>query len=173
MRQTTTHLLLDAARMGSIMKEAKELNKEHSSLYKGQSEEYLAEFAPYIFSVYKNTPFGPWFTEKGWGNSWGIFLQSPVPAKDVYQHFRKFLLVKTEDGRELCFRFYDPRVLRIFLPTCDQQQLVEFFGPVRHFFMEDEDPEYGLYFWLENGELRTQKSPKSELEKIFKSKSKS
>jgi len=30
-------------------------------------------------------------------------------------HFKKFLRVRTEDGRELSFRYYDPRVLNILL----------------------------------------------------------
>ncbi len=53
------------------------------------------------------------------------------------------------------FRFYDPRVLRIFLPTCDRSQILEFFGPVKIFICEDEDPEHILLFSHQNGELVT------------------
>jgi hypothetical protein len=34
------------------------------------------------------------------------------------------------------FRFYDPRVLSVFLPTCLPEQITEMFGPVTHFFVE-------------------------------------
>ena len=32
------------------------------------------------------------------------------------------------DDEALYFRFYDPRVLESFLPTCSEEQLDEFFG---------------------------------------------
>ncbi|HRO43103.1 MAG TPA: DUF4123 domain-containing protein, partial [Flavipsychrobacter sp.] len=82
---------------------------------------------------------------------------------ELHKHFRKFLLVKTEDEQELYFRFYDPRVLRIFLPTCDQGQIREFFGAVDYFLMEDEDPEFAIRYWHENGILRTKQYRKQDL----------
>jgi hypothetical protein len=52
---------------------------------------------------------------------------------------RRFLIVKTENGQRLLFRFYDLRVLRTFLPTCDSGQRKEFFGPIQSFVAESED----------------------------------
>jgi hypothetical protein len=72
-------------------------------------------------------------------------------------------MVKTEEGEELYFRFYDPRVLRIFLPTCDREQLKDFFGPVDYYLCEDEDPAYGLVFSLENSALKTERISKQEV----------
>jgi hypothetical protein len=51
------------------------------------------------------------------------------------------LLVSDENGKTFYFRFYDPRVLRVYLPTCNAEELDMFFGPVRNFFMENESPE--------------------------------
>ena len=65
-------------------------------------------------------------------------------------------MVLTEDGKTLYFRFYDPRVLRMFLPTCAPEQLAEFFGPVESFYVEDEDPARALRFSLEAGALKTE-----------------
>ncbi|HEY2399507.1 MAG TPA: S1 RNA-binding domain-containing protein, partial [Steroidobacteraceae bacterium] len=41
-----------------------------------------------------------------------------------------------EQGKRLLFRFYDPRVLRPFLPSCEAGQMREMFGPVEHFAVE-------------------------------------
>lgn len=150
-----TYLLLDAARMGRAMLTAKEMNPEHGCLYKGRSEEALADFAPYLFSFEEGSEFSKWYFENGWGNSWGLLLESPETAEVVYKHFRRFLLVKTEEGQELYFRFYDPRVLRIFLPTCDTEQLQDFFGPVSTYLMEAEDPALYLMFSLQQNKLNT------------------
>jgi len=45
-------------------------------------------------------------------------------------HFKKFLRVRTEDGRELAFRYYDPRVLNIHLPTCTADEFYTLLGPL-------------------------------------------
>ncbi len=156
------YYILDSARVGSAIDQAKELSFSFDSLYRGRSEESLAVIAPYLFQYEANDLFHQ-FIDNHTGESWGIGVIAEAPIEALHKHFRKFLLVKDEDGRELYFRFYDPRVLRIFLPTCDTAQLKEFFGPVQYFFLEDEDPNFGLYFWLENGEFQTKRATKEEL----------
>ena len=153
-----TYTLIDAARVSEQMAVAKELNKRHDSLYRGGSEASLAEVAPYIFQFAHPTLFSTWFLKKGWGDAWGVMIKSSWPLSELHKHFRKFLLVKTEDGQELYFRFYDPRVLRIFLPTCDAAQIREFFGgAIDYFMVEDEDPAYALRFSHQNGVLQTER----------------
>jgi hypothetical protein len=46
--------------------------------------------------------------------------------------------VRTEDGTRLIFRYYDPRVLRVYLPTCRPAELETFFGPIDAFLTEGE-----------------------------------
>jgi len=152
-----SHILLDAARMGNAISAAMELNPTFDSLYRGRSEESLSEVAPYLFSFGFNTGFGNWYMEHGWGNAWGVLICSSYPMEELHKHFRKFLIVGTEDDHQLYFRFYDPRVLRVFLPTCDAAQLHEFFGPIEYFIMEDEDSSLAIKYFLQNGVLHSQK----------------
>src|SRR4051812_11866907 len=123
-----TYLLLDAARMGEQMDIARRENKTHDSLYRGGKEAKLSSVAPYIFQYSHGKPFGNWFLKQGWGESWGIMIRSTYPMVELHKHFRKFLMVTTEQGKQLYFRFYDPRVLRVFLPTCTPGQVIELFG---------------------------------------------
>lgn len=163
MRPYLSYILLDAARMEVRIEEAKELNPYHQSLYKGRSEEDLAAVAPYLFPVLEGSNFLDWFIEEGWGDAWGVIVSSRVTFETCYKHFRNFLLVKTEEGEELYFRFYDPRVLRIFLPTCDKEQILEFFGPVDFFATEGENPEEAIIFQHIDGQLTVDTIPASEL----------
>ena len=142
----SNYVILDAARIFGEIDTAQKLQNNFLSLYKGHSEELLSSVAPYIFAYQPKAEFGKWLLEKGWGNSWGIFITTKVGLLQLQMHFRNFLMVRTEQSEELYFRFYDPRVLRIFLPTCDQQQLKDFFGPISSFAMEDEDPEYVILY---------------------------
>jgi len=134
----TTYLLLDAARMQGAIHRARELNPDHTCLYEGDSERFLAAVAPWLFSFDPTTPFGEWVVAEGAGRSWGVFLRCAADPVALYKHLRKFLIVENEEGREMYFRYYDPRVLRAFLPTCGAEQLKAFFGPVDTFLGEDE-----------------------------------
>lgn len=130
-----------------------ELNRSALSLYKGEKMKKLASVAPYLFDLKQGTGFLQWMIENGWGNSWGILFSANTEMEACERHFRKFLLVADEQGQELYFRFYDPRVLRIFLPTCDKKQLIEFFGPVDYFIVENNTGHEGIKFWNERGDL--------------------
>jgi hypothetical protein len=164
MRPYLSYILLDAARMEVRMEEAKELNPYHLSLYKGRSEEDLAAVAPYFFAVPQDEDdFLDWFMEQGWSDAWGVIVSSQASFEECYKHFRKFLIVKTELGEELYFRFYDPRVMKIFLPTCDEQQIIEFFGPVDFFACEGDHREEALVFQHIDGRLTIDAIPAAQL----------
>ena len=126
-------------------------------LYRGELEPDMAECAPYIAEVERDTDFAEWAIGTGWGNHWGIFAVSQAELKDVRLHFRKLNMVYGPDGRPLLFRYYDPRVMRIFAPTCSAADLKKLFGPVERFVMEAPEPRQGLAFGLADGELVQQR----------------
>lgn len=136
--------------MESEMATARKLNPEHTCLFEGDSEKFLGVVAPWLFDFDSNSDFANWIANNAERNDWGIFLRSSAEPIKVYRHLRKFLIVTTEEGRELYFRFYDPRVLRVFLPTCDRDQLKEFFGPIEAFIAEDENGLLVEYAFNEN-----------------------
>src|SRR5215467_1391003 len=131
--------VLDSAREASIPAELKRSALEFSSLYKGEPEETLSQVAPYLVRLDPKSEFTGWLLTNGWRNSWGIFFVSAASLEELRRHFRHFLLVRDEGRRELYFRFYDPRVLRVFLPTCTGSQAKRFLGPVKAYVIEAED----------------------------------
>ena len=93
------------------------------------------------------------------GKAFFIILEYHGDFEIIYNHFRRLIIVENEDDfTKLYFRFYDPRVLRIFLPTCSANQLEELFGPVDRFICEDEDADFALVFSLSKGKLITEKT---------------
>ena len=126
-------------------------------LYRGDLEPDMAECAPYIAEVERDTDFADWLIGTGWGNHWGIFAVSEAEMKDVRLHFRKLNMVYGPDGRPLLFRYYDPRVLRIFAPTCSGGDLKKLFGPVERFVMEAPEPRQGISLALAGGDLVQQR----------------
>jgi hypothetical protein len=152
---TGSYLLLDAARCGmDAIEKANEIcSGEHSSLYLlDGNREYLKEVAPYIYT--SGALLQEWFVAGGWGDSWGMLVFSKAGFSDCWKHFRQFLLVKKENGEEMYFRFYDPRVLRRFLPNCHEDQIINFFGPVEKFLVEGSVKEEAIEFSHKNGFLQ-------------------
>jgi hypothetical protein len=70
---------------------------------------------------------------------WGILMAAPahVTTRQLRLHFKKLLWVQDEQGRRLNFRFYDPRVLCLYLPTCTRDETRTFFGPVQYLYCND------------------------------------
>ena len=82
--------------------------------------------------------------------------ESGADLHSLRQHFRGFLTVHDASGKPLLFRYYDPRVLRTYLPTCSGEELNTMFGPVDAYLMEDESGAALLRFRLKNGTLAKQ-----------------
>lgn len=147
--------ILDSARSLEIAPALKNIQVEHDSLYRGRSEEPMWDVAPYLVRCERGTPFMQWLLEKGWGNSWGIFLTSTSKLDDLRKHFQQFLLIKLDGNKDFYFRFYDPRILRAFIPSSTLEQSSEIFGPVRSFLMEALTPDTLLKFTLsKNGAVQ-------------------
>jgi len=113
---------------------------QYESLFEGWSKAELTLFAPYLVSLPPWSKLLEKLVTKGWGKSWGVFLTSSLAFPDLRQHLRHFLMVNMPDGKQVYFRFYDPRVLRVYLPTCTPQEIAYFFGPVIRFATENEKP---------------------------------
>jgi hypothetical protein len=155
------YLLLDGARLEHRLGLGQELNDHNRSLYRGELDPDIEAAGPYLFTFPHNDEFKSWYTNDSAGDHWGVMVMALHSFEELYKHFRRFLMVETEDGKKLYFRFYDPRVLRTFLPTCDTAQLSDFFGPVKYFFAEDEDPQTLLRFSLQNRQLTTERLEKA------------
>lgn len=67
-------------------------------------------------------------------------MLSIAPAQELRDHLRKIFIVNDEEGNEYSFRYYDPRVLRTYLPTCTGEEAKEFFGPIQRILVEAEVP---------------------------------
>jgi len=119
---------------------------EYQSLYEGAQAQVLEAFAPYLVGLTENLKLLENVIAHGWGKNWGIFAVSGADFQAVRKHFRTFLVVKSPEGKRLYFRYYDPRVLRTYVPTCDAAETKLIFGPLAAYFCEGETPNTLLAF---------------------------
>jgi len=150
---TATFAVLDGASVPRLLDRLRQWQPEFECLYSGEVKPDLAEVAPYLVRMEPDTEFANWVLAEGWGNHWGIFVVADADLRAVRQHLRRFLTVHDESGKPLLFRYYDPRVLRVYLPTCNAGELVELFGPIVYYVAEGEEPDTVLRFEVRGAEL--------------------
>jgi hypothetical protein len=150
---TNVFAILDGASIPDLLDMLYQHYPEFVCLYRGELDPDIAEVAPYLVRLEQKTPVTDWLLTRGWGKHWGIFVTTKSDLTAVRQHFRRFLTVHSSDGTPMLFRYYDPRVLRVYLPTCNAQELATVFGPVERFVSEGSTPEACLQFHLLNGAL--------------------
>lgn len=133
--------LLDAARDDRILVLLRESVEIYRSLYDGVQGAALEEVAPYLVQLPRGSDLLTRLLVEGWCRRWGIYISAPLPLRDLRRHLRRFLKVEDEAGEPLYFRFYDPAVLRAFVPTCAPRQRDDFFGDIEELFAEGRDGE--------------------------------
>jgi hypothetical protein len=150
-------MIVDGARDPRVFPMLLDCHLEYSCLYSGTLPSALEIAAPYLLRLdyeYSDTRL---FLQRAWGNNWGVFLKCDGRLDRLRRHLREFLVVRGPDGASLIFRYYDPRVLRVYLPTCTRDELSTLFGPIECFWMEDEKPETVLEFKFNHVHLASKK----------------
>jgi hypothetical protein len=144
--------IVDAAQDQKVYWELENSFLPHSCLFAGKLPEALEMASPYIVQLYSDDKFTD-FLGANLGRSLGIFFRCEQGLAEVRRHLRRFLTVKDPAGRKMLFRYYDPRVLRIYLPTCTKQELSTVFGPIQTFWTEGEKPGEVIRFDFRGKEL--------------------
>jgi hypothetical protein len=160
--ETRAYAILDGASIPELElpRVLWDMEPENICLYRGKLEPDLAATAPYLVALDRDAEFTRWVIEQGWGNHWGVFVLTPdtVELHVLRKHFRGFLMVRSPEGKLLYFRYYDPRVLRVYLPTCNEEEVRTLFGPVSAYVVEAEDPMGALVFRAEGKAVQEQVS---------------
>ena len=151
--------VIDGASVQGLLDKLYGLQPEFACLYRGELAPDMAEVAPYLVRLEPATEFADWVVSEGWGKHWGVFALAHASLREMRRHFRSFLTVYDPEGKPLLFRYYDPRVLRVYLPTCDARELQTVFGPVAAYLLEGEDPGEMLRFELSAGALQRGAQP--------------
>lgn len=132
-------------------------------LFKGQVPNYclltgelapeMVHAAPYLAFLSPDSKFADWILTESIGKHWGIFLQTRRSMIEMRRHLQALLQAYDERGNPIKFRFYDPRVLAKFLPTCNGGELKTLYGDIDVLFSETEGSDSLTRYWIENGRL--------------------
>lgn len=141
------YALVDAARDRELVLYARhELAWPMYWLFEDNASAHMSEVGPWLIPVafkskypYTGSEYLDLWAEH-LGNSAGIMLLTHADPEKLQEHLRDIFRVTDEQGKKYFFRFYDPRVLRKYLPTCTPAEARELFGPVRRILTEAATP---------------------------------
>ncbi|MFY9510826.1 MAG: DUF4123 domain-containing protein [Rubrivivax sp.] len=149
--------VLDGARDPKIHLALIESRLEVRSLFAGPLPRELEMASPQLVELLPGHRLTAKLLGEAWGGSWGVFVRTN-DAADLRLQLRKLLRVKIEGGGYMLLRWYDPRVLTMFLPTCDTEQLRQMFAGVEAYVCEAEMGRAFSSFALRQGKLQAKTS---------------
>jgi hypothetical protein len=139
------YAVLDACDEPLVLQIVAELGSSAASLYHGRAALDYSSFAPYLACVDEATLRT--IRTRLAATPWGFFVgtTSDKTLADVRRHFRQYLLVQSPEGKQLYFRFYDPRFLATFLRSLEEKELQRFLGPLRFIMILGDSSELTVF----------------------------
>ena len=122
-------------------------------LERGALSAEAARLAPYLAELRADAPFTDWVLAEAPQTypGWGIVLATARPLLAVREHCRNLDDVVTPEGDRRPWRWYDPELLGVLLPSFSPSQLDELFAPGQQIVMVT--PTAWTWHALENGML--------------------
>lgn len=151
------YAVLDGAAIPDLLEKLQDYQIEPVCLYRGTLIPALAKVAPYQVILERESGFTHWLLQKGWGRHWGIFALGRADWRAMREHLSALTVAYSPDQQPLYFRYYDPRVLRVYLPTCDTDELWALFGPITCLLCEDEGG-HVLSYRIAGGQLVSERT---------------
>jgi hypothetical protein len=112
----------------------------HARLLKGDHPPEVEAVAPRLVMLQPDSAVTSWFFGQGWGLGLGVLALAAADLRTMRRHFQALMQVSLPDGRIVSFRWYDPAILRVYLPSCTATEAGFVFGPVALYLTEGDDP---------------------------------
>ena len=137
---TRAYLLLDSHQIPNLyprLYELAQLTTPHS-LYLTTRYAELAHRGPVLAAVEPNSALARVFAEQ-WQEKAGIWLESDVDEATLVAHLRSLVHVTLGSDVTAFFRFYDPRITRLWLADLPAGERDRLMGPVRLIRLPNDD----------------------------------
>jgi hypothetical protein len=139
-----TYAILDAAKLKGLAEIITGWGLDCRCLYQGQAFDRLGDVAPWIVRLTKDSSFTRHLFTRGearwhlWDKELGIFLRSHGTLDQLWKHFRRFTILRNDDGDTRYFRFYDPRAAAMYFGglTDWPERVAQFFQPGTDFAVQ-------------------------------------
>lgn len=154
--------VLDLARAPDLYEHVARLSPGGAAcLFEGRLDEAVVRASPHLVELAPDDPLSRLWRAEGWGEAWGLLLSSAAPLMTVRRRLRHFTQARLPDGTgPVLFRFWDPRVFRVYMPLVEPPDLAAWFTDIDRYIVESEDGAGSLRFALAQGALRVESGPR-------------
>lgn len=147
------YAIVDGAQAFDVAVGARATGHPVHTLFEGAMAATVAHKGPCVVENARSGAFlDTWVTHLG--RSAGVVLKTRLPIEELKRVLRNLFIVRDQTEQEYFFRFYDPRVLRVFLGTAARDQLTEFFVAVPVWVAECEDGKGWMFYSCDQSVLR-------------------
>jgi hypothetical protein len=155
---TTLYGILDLACAPELFEHVARLEPAGAAcLFEGRLDSSVARASPHLVELAPSDPLTITWQNKGWGQSWGILIASREPLGFVRRRLRHFTQARLPGGEgPVLFRFWDPRVFRVYLPLVEPAQLPPWFKGIDRYICETEDGGASLHYTFDGNALEIQ-----------------
>jgi len=130
-------------------------------LFEGRLHPQVRAVSPYLVELSPTDPLNRLWIGEGWGRSWGILIGSQADLPVVRRRLRHFTQARLPAGEgPVLFRFWDPRVFRVYLPLVEADQLDDWFRAIDHYIAETEDGQGSICYSLQASGLKVETGPR-------------
>lgn len=125
------YLLLDGAQIDNVMTQLYQLEDSPAfhQLYQGTCYEELADLGPLLIRLRPGGRLEQHFAEH-WQAKAGLWLESDACESELVEHLRSLVHVGVSSDTTVLLRFYDPRIMRHWLPDLAADERDRLMGPV-------------------------------------------
>lgn len=144
----SVYAVLDGARDAQIEPLVRSSGLAYECLYNEPLSQDLRAAATYVVELVRDAYFTEQLLQLGWGNNWGVFFIAypPTDLAMVRHNCRKMNIVLSPSGRRMLFRYFDPRVLNTYLPSCSEDELESIFGDIEVIIAEEKNTAFLNHF---------------------------
>lgn len=158
-----TFALMDCALDSIIYPTIKDSGCPIKCLYGEAWQSGLADIAPYLVELDPKAAFSSELLTWDWNGNWGCFVQSNASLDDLSVSLQALTTAQTPDGKEVFFRFQDPRVIRPFLANASPDNIKTLFAKAARIVAPTSDDNAlgvgAIVYTQENGALKQTEIP--------------
>ena len=143
------YAIIDCAQHETIYTRLKQHADVYLSQYSNDVPDSLKAAGPVLYQLRKDNALSAWIITQGYQNNWFILFPSLGQTMiDLRRHFKRFAMVESPEGKAMYFRYYDPRVMRNYIPSCNEEERRYIFAKLSCFWAQS--PTANSYVQLNN-----------------------
>jgi hypothetical protein len=158
--QAILYGVLDCAIDPALHEHVARLEPEQAACLFERVAPEVKRVSPHVVELAPADPLSKAWRAQGWGRNWGVLFSSLADLRTVKLRLKRFTQARLPDGSgPVLFRFWDPRVLRSYLPLLESADVPAWFTDIDRWIVPTEDGAGSIRFSNHGGAVHAEPGP--------------